>query len=85
MTTNPNDKIWGGRREGLPMSQEQRRGAAAFWYDQVDAAAIVEADAKIDGGSRARGFGRREEEYDAKRHGGENEKDPLVLFIKAKG
>ena len=66
------------------MSKELRRGAAAFWYDQVDAAAVVEADAKIDGGGRARRFGRREEEEDAKRHGGEMER-PLVLFIKAKG
>ena len=37
---------------------------------QDDAAAVVEADAKIDGGGRARRFGRREEEDDAKRHEG---------------
>lgn len=35
------------------MTEEQRRDAAAFWYEQVDVAAIVEADAKIDGGGRA--------------------------------
>ena len=58
------------RVEDLPMSKEQRRGAAAFWYDQVDAAAVVEADVKIDGGGRARRFGRREEEDDANRHEG---------------
>ena len=67
------------------MTKEQRRGTAAFWYDQVDAAAVVEADAKIDGGGRARRFGRCEEEDNAKRNGGENGKDPLVLFIKEKG
>ena len=42
------------RVEDLPMSKEQQRGAAVFWHDQVDAAAVVEADAKIDGGGRAR-------------------------------
>ena len=39
---------------------------------------------KIDGGGRARRFGRREEEDNAKRHGGKW-KVPLVLCIKAKG
>ena len=52
------------------MLREQRRSAAFLWCGQVDAAAVVEADAKIDGGGRARRFGRREEEDDAKWHGG---------------
>ena len=41
------------RVEDLPMSKEQRRGAAAFWYDQGDAAAVVGAEAKVDGGGSA--------------------------------
>ena len=56
------------------MLMEQRRSAAFLWYDQVDAAAVVEADAKVDGGGRARTFGRREEEDDVKGHEGEKRK-----------
>ena len=56
-----------------------------LWCDQADAAAVVEADAKIDGGGRARRFGRREEEDDAKRHEGEKRKEPLGLIYKVKG
>jgi len=51
--------------------RKQRRIAAFLWCGQVDAAAVVEADAKIDGGGRARRFGRHEDEDDMKRHGGE--------------
>ena len=48
------------------MSEEQLRSAVAFWYDQGDAAAVVGADAKVDGGGRAPTFGRREEVDDVK-------------------
>ena len=58
------------------MLREQRRSAAVLWCDQVDAAAVVEADAKIDGGGGARRFGRHDEEDDVKRHEGENGKTP---------
>ena len=51
------------------MLRKQRRIAAFLWCDQVDAAAVVEADANIDGDGRAPRFGRREEEDDAKRQG----------------
>ena len=36
------------------MLTKQWRITAFLWYGQVDAAAVVEADAKIDGGGRAR-------------------------------
>ena len=58
------------------MTKEQWRSAAAFWYDQVDAAAVVEADAKIDGAGRTQGFNWREEEDESKRHGGKMERTP---------
>ena len=56
------------------MSKEQRRGAAAFWYDQGDAAAVVGADAKVNGGDKAPTFGRCEEEDDVKGHEGKKMK-----------
>ena len=52
------------------MMRKQRRIAAFLWCGQVDAAAVVEADAKTDGGGGARRVGRREEEDNAKRHEG---------------
>ena len=62
------------------MLWEQRKSAAAFWCDQVDAAAVVEADVKIDGGGGARRFGRHEEEDDVKRHEGEMERPPGPIY-----
>ena len=35
------------------MLRKQQRIAAFIWYGQVDAAAVVEAEAKDDGGGRA--------------------------------
>ena len=49
------------------MSQEWRREAATFWFDQRDAAANDEAGAKFDDGSDARVQGHREEEEETKR------------------
>ena len=40
-------------RRGLTGADEQRRRAAGFWSRQVDAAALVDADTKVDGGGRA--------------------------------
>ena len=50
---------------------EQRRSAAFLWCNQVDAAAVVGAEAKVDGGSRAPMVGRCKEEDDVKGHEGE--------------
>ena len=36
------------------MLRKHRRIAAFFWHSQVDAAAVVEAEAKDDSGGRAR-------------------------------
>ena len=46
-----------------------------LWFDQVDAAALVDADTKVDGGGRARVLRRREEEEGDEENGG-NVKDP---------
>ena len=53
------------------MLQEQRRGAAAFWFNQGDAAAVVEAGAKVDDGGCARALRRRKEDSEAKGNEGE--------------
>ena len=51
--------------------KKQQRIAVFLWCDQANAAAVVEADAKIYGGGGARMVGRHKEEDDAKRHEGE--------------
>ena len=56
------------------MLMEERRGAAILWCVQGDAAAGVEAEAKVDGGGGAPKVGQREEEDNAKRHEGEKVK-----------
>ena len=53
------------------MMREQRRSAALFWSGQVDAAAVAEAETKVDGGGGAPKVGQREEEDDVKRYGGD--------------
>ena len=53
------------------MLREQQRSAAFLWCGQVDAAAVVVAEANVDGGGRAPMVGRREEEDDVKGHEGE--------------
>ena len=58
------------------MMMEQRRGAAVLWCVQGDAAAGVEAEAKVDGGGGAPKVGQRKEEDGVKRHEGENGKTP---------
>ena len=58
---------------------QRRRGSLGV---QGDAAAGVEAEAKVDGGGGAPKVGQRKEEDEVKRYGGEW-KDPLALFIRA--
>ena len=53
------------------MLKEGRRGVAFLWSDQVDAAAVGDAEAKVDGGGCARALRRREEDDEAKGHEGE--------------
>ena len=53
------------------MLRKQRRIAAFLWCGQVDAAAVVGAVAKDDGGRRAPMVGRCEEEDDVNGHEGE--------------
>ena len=65
------------------MLMEERRGAAIPWCVQGDAAAGVEAEAKVDGGGGASKVGQHKEEDEVKRHEGEKWKDPLALFIRA--
>ena len=65
------------------MLMEERRGAAILWCVQGDAAAGVEAEAKVDGGGGAPKVGQRKEDDDAKRHKGKKWKDTLALFIRA--
>ena len=54
-----------------------------LWFDQVDAAALVDAVTKVDGGGRARVLRRREEEGDEEKGG--KRKGPSAVFIKTKG
>ena len=53
------------------MLRKQRRSAAFLWCDQVDAAAVIGAEAKVDGVGRTPMVGRCEEEDDVKGHEGE--------------
>ena len=53
------------------MLRKQRRIAAFFWSDQVDAAAIGEEETKVDGGGGAPKDGQCEEEDEVKRYGGD--------------
>ena len=67
------------------MLMEERRGAAFLWCVQGDAAAGVEAEAKVDGRGGAPKVGQRKEEDEVKRHEGGKWKDPLALFIRVEG
>ena len=46
---NPNE-IYGGEEEELTEAVERRRHASRIWSEQVDAAAVDEAEARVDGG-----------------------------------
>ena len=65
---NPNADLRLKENE-LTDAAEQRRSAALLWFDQVDAAALVDADTKVDSGGRARVLRRREEEGDEEKGG----------------
>ena len=60
---------------------KKRKGAAVLWCVQGDAAAEVGAETTVDSGGGVPEVERREED-DAKRHGGDDGNDPLVLFIR---
>ena len=47
-----------------------------LWFDQVDAAALVDAVTKVDGGGRARARRHREEEDGDEKARGKVERDP---------
>ena len=55
-------QIYRGKKEELTEVVEKRKGAAVLWSNQVDAAAVVGADEKVDGSGSARVLRRREEE-----------------------
>ena len=67
------------------MLMEQRRSTAFLWCSQVDAAAVVVAEANVDGGGRARALRHREVEDRDEEEMGESEKGPLALFIRLEG
>ena len=58
------------------MLMEERRGAAILWCVQGDAAAGVEAEAKVNGGGGAPKVGHRKKEDEVKRYGGGDGKTP---------
>ena len=62
------------------MLMEERRGAAILWCVQGDAAAGVEAEAKVDGGGGAPKVGQRKEEDEVKRYGGKMERPPGAIY-----
>ena len=74
-------QIWCLRRGVLTDAAEQRRCVAVLWSNQVDAAAFVGAEAKVDGGSGVLAL-RRCEEEEEKRHERGKGKRPLALFIR---
>ena len=56
-----------------------------LWSDQVDAAAVVGAEAKVDGGGCARALRQPEEDDEVKGHEGEKKIFTLGPIYKAKG
>ena len=65
--------LGGEEEEELTRAVERQRCADEIWSEQVDAAAVVGAEVKVDGGARM--LERREEEDKTKKHGG-SERDP---------
>ena len=62
------------------MLMKERRGAAILWCVQGDAAAGVEAEAKVDGGGGAPKDGQRKEEDEVQRYGGGMERPPGPIY-----
>ena len=58
------------KAENLPELVRKRKGAAVLWCVQGDAAAGVEAEAKVGGGGGAPKDGQCKEEDEVKRYGG---------------
>ena len=56
-----------------------------LWSVQVNAAAIIEAVAKVDGSERSRALRRREVEDRDEEATGKSGKGPMALFIRPKG
>ena len=69
---NPNGSTEEGG-EAYEQQVREQRCAASCWCDQVDAAAVGDAEAKLDDGGGTRRQGRREEEEEAKRRRGKRE------------
>ena len=69
------------RKNDLLKLLKSRRCTVFFWYGQGDAAAGVEAEAKVDDGSSARVL--RQHKIEERRRGnGRKGKGPSVLFIR---
>ena len=68
---NPNADLFYNKKKNLLMLLNSGGGIKFLWFDQVDAAAVGGADAKVDSGGCARALRRRKEEDEAKRHEGE--------------
>ena len=73
------------KRRTLTTMDLMRRSPPFSGPIQVDAAVVVEAVAKVDGGGRARALRRREVEDRDEEARGESEEGPLALFIRLKG
>ena len=61
------------------MLSKQRRIAAFFWSDQVDAAVVAEEETKVDGGGGAPKDGQCKAEDEVKRYGGDGKTPWLYL------
>ena len=64
------------------MLMEQRRSAAFLWCSQVDAAAIVGVEAKVDAAAELQRSGGARKKTMRRSTKGKNEKDPSALFIR---
>ena len=64
------------------MLRKQRRIAVFLWCGQVDAAAVVEAEVKDDGGGRARRSVGARKKMTRRGMRGKSERDPSALFIR---
>ena len=69
MSENPNEIHKKGGKEDVPGLKSGQ--------GQVDATAVVEAEAKVDGRSGPRGFGVARKKTEMKWQGGKRKRDPL--------
>ena len=68
---NPNADLLYEKKKNLLTLLNSGGGIKFLWFDQVDAVAVGDVDAKVDGGGCARALRRCEEEDKAKGHEGE--------------